>query len=95
MRRAIELVPPWPRPAWLVEGVERMRYPQLWEAVRTTWHRDPSRLSSVHGLLVDHVNHILMNQCREEPGPTGNPWGQSAPTVTERMVKGQLSVLVN
>jgi hypothetical protein len=25
-RRAIEDVPPWPRPAWLVKQVERMRY---------------------------------------------------------------------
>lgn len=32
---AIETVPPWPRPVWLIEYVEMMRYPQLWEAVRT------------------------------------------------------------
>lgn len=25
-RRSIEDVPPWPRPAWLVEYVERLRY---------------------------------------------------------------------
>ena len=24
-------VPPWPRPPWLIEQAERMRYPRLWE----------------------------------------------------------------
>jgi hypothetical protein len=60
-RTSIEEVPPWPRPPWLIEQVERLRYPQLCEAVRTTWHRTPSERSSVQSLLADHVNHILMN----------------------------------
>ncbi len=94
-RRAIEGVPPWPRPAWLVEQVERMRYPQLWEAVRTTWHRDSSERSSVGSLLVEHVNYILMNPYRQEPGRGGNPWDQPAPAVTDLMVNGQVTVLVN
>lgn len=78
-RRALEAVPPWPRPAWLVEQVERMRYPQLWEAVRTTWNRDASERSSVRSVLVDHVNYILMNQYRQELGLSDNPWDQPAP----------------
>ncbi|MBO1269005.1 hypothetical protein [Arthrobacter cavernae] len=94
-RRAIEDSLPWPRPAWLVEQVERMRYPQLWEAVRTTWHRDSSELSSVRRVLVDHVNYILMNQYRQKLGLNGNPWDLPAPAVTERMANGQVSVLVN
>src|SRR5947209_5988370 len=28
-RRSLEQVPPWPRPPWLIERVERMRYPLL------------------------------------------------------------------
>src|SRR4051812_10819698 len=36
--RSLEQPSPHPRPAWLLELVERMRYPLLWEAVRTTWH---------------------------------------------------------
>lgn len=94
-RRAINDVPPWPRPAWLVEQVERLRYPQLWEAVRTTWHRDPSERASVRRVLVDHVNYILMNRYRQELGLSGNPWEQPAPAVNDRMVNGQVSVLVN
>ncbi|WP_459317322.1 hypothetical protein [Arthrobacter sp. RHLT1-20] len=94
-RRAIKDVPPWPRPAWLVEQVERMRYPQLWEAVRTTWHRDSSERPSVRSLLVDHVNYILMNQYRQELGLSGNAWDLPKPAVTDRMVNDQVSVLIN
>jgi hypothetical protein len=39
-RRALEAQPPWPRPPWLVEQVRRMRYPMLWEWVRTRWCRE-------------------------------------------------------
>lgn len=47
-RRALDEVPPWPRPAWLVESVERMRYPMLWEAVQTTGIvRRPSAAPSI------------------------------------------------
>lgn len=95
MRRATEFVSPWPRPAWLVEQVARMRYPQLWDAVRTIWHRDPSELSSVRTLVVEHVNHVLTNQYRQELVLTGNPWDQHAPTVSDQMVNGDISVLVN
>jgi hypothetical protein len=94
-RRATEDVPPWPRPAWLIEQMARMRYPQLWEAVRTTWHRDSSERFSVRSLLVDHVNYILMNQYRQALGLSGNPWDQPAPAVTDRMVNDQVSVHVN
>ncbi|GAA5199791.1 hypothetical protein GCM10023346_40380 [Arthrobacter gyeryongensis] len=65
-RRSIEDVPPWPRPAWLVEGVQRMRYPQLWDAVRTTWHRDTSERSSPSRVLAEHMNHVLINRYRRE-----------------------------
>ncbi|MBG0740870.1 hypothetical protein IV500_15955 [Paeniglutamicibacter antarcticus] len=94
-RRSIEEVPPWPRPSWLIEYVERLRYPQLWEAVRTTWHRVLSERSSVRTLLADHVNHILMNQYREELWPGGNPWDQHPPAVTGRMVNGQARTVIN
>ena len=92
-RRGIEEVPPWPRPSWLIEQVERMRYPQLWEAVRTTWHREPH--SSLQSLLADHVNHILMNQYQQQLWPDGKPLEQHAPVVTDRMVNGQARTVVN
>lgn len=81
-RRAIEDVPPSPRPGWLVEQVARMRCPQLWEAVRTIWYRDASELSSVRSLLVDHVNFILMNQFRQDGGSVAATWNPAAGAVT-------------
>lgn len=94
-RRSIEEVPPWPQPPWLIEHVERMHYPQLWEAVRTTWTRDPSERSTVQSLLADHVNHILMNLYRQELWPGSNPWDQHEPAVTGRMVNGRARTVIN
>lgn len=94
-RRSIEEVPPWPRPPWLIEHVERLRYPQLWEAVRTTWHRTPSERLSVQRLLADHVNHILMNQYRHELWPGSNPWDQHASPITRRMVNSRARTVIN
>lgn len=93
--RPIEEVPPWPRPPWLIEYVERMRYPQLWDAVRTTWHRDPSERSSLRSLLADHVNHILRNHYLQELWPGSNPWDQHEPEVTGRMANGQARTIIN
>lgn len=63
-REALATQTPWPRPSWLVEQVGRMRYPMLWECVRTRWCRDPRETDTVGAQLVAHVNHILVNQFR-------------------------------
>lgn len=80
--------PPWPRPAWLVEKAERLRYPMLWEAVRTTWHRDQSEHNTLAAQLVHHVNYILVNQFREELGlsdmPSPEDWQQVKPSAVNR-----------
>ena len=65
-RAAIDLHPPWPRPRWLIDQVERMRYPMLWEAVRTTWHRDDARPVTPESELVSHVNNVLVNRYHTE-----------------------------
>lgn len=73
-RERLEVDPPWPRPAWILEYVERLHHPQLSEAVRTTWDREASEWTTLTHHLVDHVNHILMNHYREELGlPLGPP----------------------
>lgn len=75
-REALDEPPPWPRPAWLIEQAERMRYRMLWEAVRTTWTREPGEYDSLPNQLVQHVNHILMNRSRPELAiPDGPPTG--------------------
>ncbi|WP_040167888.1 hypothetical protein [Microbacterium gorillae] len=85
----MELEPPWGRPDWLADDARLYRYPVLSEAVRTTWHADPEAAGA--GLaqqLMDHADHILMNEFREELGlplPIGEPredgWRVSAAAV--------------
>jgi hypothetical protein len=94
-RRSLDEVPPWPRPVWLVEQVERMRYPLLWEAVRTTWHRDPSELSAPRRVLIDHANYVLMNRFREELGLGEISSDRFAARLTERAVNDRMSVRVD
>lgn len=93
-RAALDQEPPWPRPRWVLEGVTRMRYPTLSEAVRTMWIRDPSR-QDVRAALVDHVNHILVNQFGGSypSGPLRRP--DSRPLVDERSVESGFSIAVN
>ncbi|MGO4582957.1 hypothetical protein AB4Z38_03565 [Arthrobacter sp. 2RAF6] len=93
-RRSIEDVPPWPRPAWLVEGVERMRYPQLWEAVRTTWHREASDRSSPARVLAEHMNHILINRYRRE-WLGGIAWDRKAGDLRSRPANREVNVWID
>ncbi|WP_127476404.1 hypothetical protein [Microbacterium sulfonylureivorans] len=93
-RRSIEEIPPWPRPAWLIEHVERMRYPVLMEAVQTTWQRQDSERSTLDARLVHHANHILMNQFRDELGLGVHDWDSPAFT-SERVVRHGVQVLID
>lgn len=72
-RAALDSEPPWPRPAWLIEATEAMRYPALWEAVRTSWNRDASEHTTVAEQLRRHANHVLVNQYREKLGLPSGP----------------------
>ena len=54
-RASLDETPPWPRPARLIELAEKLRYPMLWEAVRTTWNRDLSENTALPRLLVDRM----------------------------------------
>lgn len=92
--RSIEEVPPWPRPAWLIEHIERMRYPMLWEAVRTTWQREDSEYSTLDARLVHHANYILMNQFREELGLGLHDWNSPALT-SERVIRRGVDVAID
>jgi len=82
-RRALDNEPPWPRPPWLVEQVQRMRYPMLWECVRTQWSRVPSEPGAIGAQLTGHVNNVLINRFPE------------APEVDERSVESGVPVLVD
>ncbi|WZH38795.1 MAG: hypothetical protein PIR02_08995 [Microbacterium enclense] len=75
LRRSIEQEPPWGRPDWLREQARVFLYPMLWEAVRTTSHREPSPVADE---LIDHANHVLRNRFREELGLPAGPGGGDA-----------------
>jgi hypothetical protein len=94
-RRSLEQVPPWPRPDWLVASVERMRYPLLWEAVRTHWSARGLTRPTLADALVQHVQYVLVNRYRHEhalPDVIRHPW----PTlVDERSVQSGHPVVVD
>lgn len=90
LRRSIDEEPPWGRPAWLIERAQLLKYPMLWEAVRTSWQAspDPER-HSLAQQLVDHANHVLRNRFREDLGlpdlpSEGDDGGWEAKTSTAR-----------
>jgi hypothetical protein len=93
--RALEAEPPWPRPQWLVEQVRRMRYPMLWECVRTQWSREPGVFDTVQARLVAHVNHILVNQFRQTRVVGDDPPYEVDNPVDERCVEPRIPVLVD
>ncbi|MEN2740905.1 hypothetical protein ABCS02_24220 [Microbacterium sp. X-17] len=95
-RRALDEPPPWPRPPWLVEQAERSRYPFLWEAVRTAWHRDASDATTLPSQLAQHANYVLMNRFREEVGLSpGTGEGGRARWVREAHVNAAASLEVD
>jgi hypothetical protein len=88
-------VPPWPRPAWLVEGVHRLRFPMLWEAVQTHWRPDALGDPDPVQALTEHVQKVLVNQYREEhalPDLTEEHWPV---VVDERSVQSGHPVVVD
>jgi hypothetical protein len=93
--RALQMEPPWPRPAWLVEQLQRMRYPTLWECVRTRWSREPGGSDAVRALLVAHVNHILMNQFRPTRVVGEGPLSELDSPVDERCAEPGIPVLID
>ena len=95
MRVAIEEEPPWPRPTWLIERVQRMRYPNLYEVVQTSWNRETSPYVSLSYQLVARANHVLMNQFREALGVPSGPSIDGAWKVSETAVKPGASLEVD
>jgi hypothetical protein len=59
--------PVGPLPDWILRARDRMRFPMLWEVVRTTHTRERTQpWQTPERMLVDHANYILMNTFREE-----------------------------
>uniref|UniRef100_UPI00258564C1 hypothetical protein n=1 Tax=Arthrobacter sp. TaxID=1667 RepID=UPI00258564C1 len=80
IRAQLEFAPPWPLPDWLVQWRSRMRYPLLWDAVRTTWTSGTEPRRTVEALAVEHLDYIVMNQFTNAQGrPAGPPAGGGLP----------------
>lgn len=95
IRKALEQIQPWPRPAWLIAQAERIRYPQLWEAVRTSWHRENSEFSTLHSILVDHANYVLMNCFPSENASRTAMQDSPVSQLSERNVDPRVTVRIN
>lgn len=93
-RASLDEVPPWPRPAWLIEQVDRMRYPRLWEAVRTTWRREDQEAETLEAMLVSHANHVLRNQFKAELN-LGIRQRDSPALTTESAVRRGIDLMVD
>lgn len=93
LRRALEEPPAWPLPPWLHDARRRMRYPTLWEAVRTTRvdRHDRAEHETPAAVLVHHVNHILRNSFRDER-VRGEHFGELLGAATERAVEHGIPV---
>lgn len=94
-RVAIDQEPPWAQPAWLIDRVQRMRYPLLWDAVRTSWSREASADATVQRQLVEHTNYILMNQYREALGLDDGPVTYGLWSVRESAVNSAARAWIN
>ena len=93
-RAGLDRVPANPLPAWMIAARERMRYPQLWDAVTTSWFSERDDVHTVEHELVQHVNYIVMNRFREERVRGDSP-GEIDRPVTEREIQRDQPVLVD
>ena len=78
-------------PQWMLDIRERMRYPTLWEAVTTTIIEGNIE-RTVDEILVDHVNHILINRFRAERVSGENPGVLDAPASPRHVRPWQVRV---
>ena len=66
MRASLDAEPPSALPDWMLQLRARMRFPQLWEAVRTTHISDGSTWHTAEGALAEHVNNLVRNLYRDQ-----------------------------
>ncbi|RWZ46143.1 hypothetical protein ELQ90_16085 [Labedella phragmitis] len=52
------------QPEWFVRGLQSMRFPMVWEAVRTTTRVDPWAATTAERLAA-HMEHVLLNTADE------------------------------
>ncbi|WP_156743130.1 hypothetical protein [Occultella aeris] len=96
-RIALNSDPAGPLPDWLLRLRERLRYPLLWEAVRTTHISDHS-LAGWHtpaSELVDHTNYILTNTFRDTRNSGWGPHSTVRDPATENALTLDVPIRVD
>jgi hypothetical protein len=91
LSRMLEEPPTTRLPQWIVEWRQRMRYPLLWEAVRTTHTFVPQARRTLEAHLVQHANYVLTNQFRDERVRGEFP-GELVDPVSERCVEREIPI---
>lgn len=95
-RKALDAVPPQPVPKWMAELTERMRYPSIWEAVKTHWTRDADDQPTIEDALAEHTEHVLRNSFRAQRGLEGKLGSlPTAPDVTTTSVQHDVTLRIN
>ena len=96
LRAQLDAPPLFPLPEWMTRTTERMRYPWLWDSVRTTraveGFEDAWRTPEF--ILVEHVNYILTNTFRDER-VVGSAPGELLGRVSEKAVEHGVPVRVD
>ena len=99
LRGSLDADPVAPLPEWMLQTRERMRYPWLWEAVRTTRVGVAGAPTTTpERILVDHTVHVLQNSFRTErmrPSADGTPPGELLGRPTERAIEHGITVVVD
>ncbi|HEV7813405.1 MAG TPA: hypothetical protein VGO99_10565 [Leifsonia sp.] len=87
---ALDDLPSWPLPEWMLEARARMRYPLVWDAVRTT---SPSMDGqSLAQTVTEHANYIVENLFRDERTRSGSPGGLVDPVSERHAIEARLFV---
>ena len=95
-RSSLDTLPPWPLPEWILMARERMRYPAIWEAVRTTYLHLPAEAEwhTPEYALVDHVNYVVGN-CFREQRVHGDFPGEVLGAASERAIEHDVPIMVD
>ncbi|MFF1877439.1 hypothetical protein [Leifsonia sp. NPDC058230] len=87
---ALDELPPWPLPEWILETRARMRYPLVWDAVRTTLPGSESR--SLTQTLNEHADYIVQNLFRDERTRGDFPGTLIDPVSEQHTIEGTVVV---
>jgi len=93
-RAALAAPPVRPLPPQLEEARQRMRFPMVWNAIRTTIVSRGMDLPNLGMALIDHATYILMNTFRDtrkapaKAAPSSHPSTVSGAPRTEHLQPG-------